>query len=146
MPRTRKETTQKGQHIKALTIRQPWALLITCGRKTIETRTWPTKYRGPLLICSSASPTGPFSGQALCIAQLVDCRPMTKADATAACCDLYAGAWSWVLDRIVPIHPFRVKGQLRLFDVPIDPTALLCSGCSTSATIGVFIVDDQPIP
>ena len=36
--------------MKALTILQPWASLIACGAKKIETRSWPTKYRGPLAI------------------------------------------------------------------------------------------------
>lgn len=36
--------------MKALTIRQPWASLIAAGVKTIETRSWSTKYRGPLAI------------------------------------------------------------------------------------------------
>lgn len=36
--------------MKALTVRQPHAQLIAFGVKTIETRTKPTKYRGPLLI------------------------------------------------------------------------------------------------
>jgi len=36
--------------MKALTIRQPWASLISLGVKTIETRSWSTKYRGPLAI------------------------------------------------------------------------------------------------
>lgn len=36
--------------MKALTIRQPWASLIAVGAKSIETRSWPTKYRGELLI------------------------------------------------------------------------------------------------
>lgn len=36
--------------MKALTIRQPWASLIAAGVKTIETRSWTTGYRGPLLI------------------------------------------------------------------------------------------------
>lgn len=39
--------------MKALSVKQPYADLIACGRKTIETRTWKTNYRGPLLICSS---------------------------------------------------------------------------------------------
>lgn len=34
----------------ALSIRQPWAWLIVNGFKDIENRTWPTAYRGPLLI------------------------------------------------------------------------------------------------
>jgi len=36
--------------MKALTIRQPHATLIALGVKHIETRSWPTKYRGPLAI------------------------------------------------------------------------------------------------
>lgn len=36
--------------MKALTVRQPHAQLIALGVKTIETRTKPTKFRGPLLI------------------------------------------------------------------------------------------------
>jgi hypothetical protein len=36
--------------MKALTIRQPWASLIALGVKHIETRSWSTRYRGPLAI------------------------------------------------------------------------------------------------
>jgi len=36
--------------VRALTIRQPWATLIASGVKTIETRSWATKWRGQLLI------------------------------------------------------------------------------------------------
>ena len=36
--------------MKVLTIRQPWASLIAVGAKTIETRPFSTKYRGPLAI------------------------------------------------------------------------------------------------
>ena len=36
--------------MKALTLIQPWATLIACGAKTIETRSWYTDYRGPLYI------------------------------------------------------------------------------------------------
>lgn len=36
--------------MKFLTIRQPWASLIAVGAKTIETRPFGTKYRGPLAI------------------------------------------------------------------------------------------------
>lgn len=36
--------------MKALSLWQPWATLIAMGIKTIETRSWPTSYRGPLLI------------------------------------------------------------------------------------------------
>ena len=39
--------------MKALTLRQPWATLVAIGAKKIETRSWRTKYRGPLLIHAS---------------------------------------------------------------------------------------------
>lgn len=36
--------------MKALTIWQPWAQLLATGTKNIETRSWGTRYRGPILI------------------------------------------------------------------------------------------------
>ncbi len=39
--------------MKALSLHQPWASLIAEGVKTIETRSWATKYRGPLGIHAS---------------------------------------------------------------------------------------------
>jgi len=39
--------------MKAITIWQPWATLIVCGLKRYETRSWPTHYRGPLIIHAS---------------------------------------------------------------------------------------------
>lgn len=36
--------------MKALTLTQPWATLVACGAKRIETRSWTTSYRGPLAI------------------------------------------------------------------------------------------------
>lgn len=41
--------------MKVITIRQPWASLIMVGAKGIETRSWATSYRGPILIHASAS-------------------------------------------------------------------------------------------
>ncbi len=40
--------------MKALTLTQPWATLVAIGAKRIETRSWPTKYRGKLAIHSSS--------------------------------------------------------------------------------------------
>lgn len=36
--------------MKALTLHQPWASLIAVGLKTVETRSWSTKHRGPIAI------------------------------------------------------------------------------------------------
>lgn len=57
----------EGEKMKALTIIQPWASLIALGEKKIETRSWRTKYRGPVLIHAGKSvdhdicKTNPFS-------------------------------------------------------------------------------------
>lgn len=44
--------------MKALTLWQPWASLVALGVKTIETRSWSTKYRGPLAIHAAAKKPG----------------------------------------------------------------------------------------
>lgn len=36
--------------MKAISLWQPWASAIACGAKRIETRSWPTNHRGPILI------------------------------------------------------------------------------------------------
>ena len=36
--------------MRALTMTQPWATLVAIGENTIETRSWGTRYRGPLAI------------------------------------------------------------------------------------------------
>ncbi|MGF6963014.1 hypothetical protein OKW43_000019 [Paraburkholderia sp. WC7.3g] len=43
--------------MKALSIRQPWAWLITNGYKDIENRTWSTRFRGRVLIHASKGMT-----------------------------------------------------------------------------------------
>jgi hypothetical protein len=40
----------------ALSVKQPFASLMVSGVKTIEWRSRPFKYRGPLVICASKSP------------------------------------------------------------------------------------------
>jgi hypothetical protein len=106
--------------IKALSVKQPWANLIASGSKTIETRTWPTDYRGDLLIVSSKKPQIEPAGCGLAIVRLVDCRPMTEADERLALCSKYEGAYSWILTDIRPIEPVPVKGALGLFQVDLS--------------------------
>jgi len=40
--------------LRSLTLWQPWATLVALGAKRWETRSWPTDYRGPLLIHAAA--------------------------------------------------------------------------------------------
>ena len=44
--------------MKALSLLQPWATLVVMGVKQIETRSWSTAYRGPLLIHASKGKAG----------------------------------------------------------------------------------------
>ncbi len=129
--------------MKGLSVKQPFASLIAAGQKTIETRSRKTEHRGRLLICASKEPhkgvvllplaTPTWSacplamrlypafqkfGVALCVVNLIDCRPMTPADEAAACCQYYEGAWAWVLDNVRPVEQVPVRGQLGLFEVP----------------------------
>ena len=110
---------------KALSLKQPWANMIASGEKTIETRRWPTDYRGPLLIVSSKSPNIPPTGCAVALATLRDCRRMTKADESAARCQLYAGAYAWVLQDVRPLKPFPVRGQLGIYEVAVEEATLV---------------------
>jgi hypothetical protein len=103
--------------MKAISIREPWASMITNGLKTIETRTWNTNHRGKLLLCASRIPRSDISGKAFAVADLVDVRPMTKDHEKKACCEIYHRAKSWILDNVTPIDTFPVKGQFGLFDV-----------------------------
>jgi hypothetical protein len=106
--------------MKALSVKQPWAGLIASGRKTIEVRTWPTRHRGDLLIVASLRPPTPQSGKALCIARVVDCRPMTMSDEQAACCRSEPGVWAWVLADIRQLEaPFAVQGRLSIYEVTL---------------------------
>jgi hypothetical protein len=51
--------------MKAITLTQPWATLVAIGKKTIETRSWSTSYRGPLAI--HAAKTFPKHAWQICL-------------------------------------------------------------------------------
>lgn len=108
--------------IPAMSIKQPWASMIARGEKSIETRTWTTGYRGPLVICSSTMPKGQgVTRRALCVAFLKNCRTMTLDDESAACCPIYERAKAWVLDsRRIPLMAREdVRGQLGIFGLSL---------------------------
>jgi len=108
--------------VKALCVREPWASAIASGRKTIETRTWTTWYRGPLLIVGTRMEARGQLGRTRAIArcELVEIRPMKGVDEVAAQCPIYRGAYAWVLEGVVPIAEFNVCGRLGLFDVELS--------------------------
>ena len=121
--------------MKAISIHQPWASLIAQEHKTIETRTWNTQHRGPLVICSSKTiqedicelyeMPDPPRGLALCVANLVDCRRMTEEDEVGAMRKVFYGAYAWILEDVKPIQPFKVRGFPGLFFIK-DELVKIC--------------------
>ncbi len=128
----------------ALGIRQPWAELILRGVKTIEVRSLPTAIRGPIYLYTSrvvadtpaaraaadragldvySLPRGVLVGTI----NIVDSRPLTSLDASAACVpeELLKGKHGWRISapqrletpitvRFLPygvwFYPFKRKG------------------------------------
>lgn len=109
--------------IPALSVKQPWASMIAGGAKTIETRTWLTGYRGPLVICSSSTPRDHgVTRRALCVVFLTHCRKMTPADQDAARCGVYpkAKAWEFAADRRISLMAREdVRGRLGIFPLSL---------------------------
>lgn len=115
--------------MKALSIR-PWpAIEIFFTDKTIELRKWQTDHRGDILICSTAErDPDTIPGHALCVAELYDIVPFTRDMCNAALVepeDFEAGWYAWKLRNIRMIKPFRVKGQLRLWECDTEITPFI---------------------
>ena len=124
--------------MKVVSIREPYASLIKDGIKTIETRSWKTKYRGPIYIHSCISKqkiredvkdltkSDLKYGYILCKAQLVDCIYMDEKfikkeknrDYNNFICGLYeVGRYAWILDNIEILdNPIKIKGKLGLWN------------------------------
>jgi len=120
--------------MKALSIRHPWVDLILAGTKTVEVRTWATRYRGPLLLHASGGfgisereasarlkqpPPDPAGLSAVVgIADLIDCRPVRKEDwKRAALPPLTGRLWAWVLEDARALGPIPCAGKRTLFDI-----------------------------
>ena len=123
--------------MRALIVKQPWASIIALEHKTIELRSWRTHHRGPLLILSSASAPEKYADSvvslepaqmprraAVCVAELVDCRPTVRADERDAgmkpgSMGGHGAKFAWCLANIRGVSVSEViKGQRGLFDVP----------------------------
>ena len=127
----------KNEEMRALWWKQPYAAAMLLGK--IETRTWPTKVRGKVLICASAKgynnkevkdisgvvypylvydmfvsdiPTElmDLTGHAIAIGDLVDCRPMQKQDECQTYVQYREGLWCHVYENVQAIEPFPLKG------------------------------------
>ena len=129
--------------MRVITLWQPWATLIAEGRKTFETRSWDTRYRGPVAIHAGLTvdramaldagykPDALPLGAIVAVAMLVGCMPADRAariieDTMPAAMaaeelangDFSPGRWAWELGDIHPVPALRVRGHQGLWDVP----------------------------
>lgn len=128
---------------KALTVKQPYADLMTCpidrdengkdiAAKRIEVRSRSTNYRGDLLVCSSANPVDPagihLSGVTCGFVEVYGVKPVeqfTKEDWVATCIPedkRPRKGWGWLLRNPRRVVEMPIKGQLGIYTliVPKD--------------------------
>lgn len=128
--------------LRAITVRQPWAWAIAHGGKTIENRSQPTRYRGPVLIHAGAgwsdrgerdprvrdllvtrAGTPATRSAVIAVAQLVDChpdagccRPWGESEYTEAGGRTRTAIHHLVLEDVAPLaQPVPARGQLGLW-------------------------------
>ena len=93
--------------MKALSVRGDYVMDMIAGKKKIEYRTWATKYRGPLLMCSTTKKVaGSAPGYATCVVNL---KSIEYVD--------FDECYYWHIELLDVIKPIHVKGQLKLFNV-----------------------------
>lgn len=128
--------------MKSLFWKQPYGSLMLFGK--IETRTWQTSYRGPVLICTSKQQydfatvneisgdvqlyrlvpllgltvTTQLLGYAIAVGNLVDCRPMLKEDEDRTFVQYQPGLYCHEYNNIKTIRPFPYQGHLSFREVP----------------------------
>lgn len=122
--------------MKAITIKQPWASLIVEGVKNIENRSWPTKFRGRVLIHAAQkdfdfrnymtseyerhyinSIKKPYiTGAIIGSVEIVDCKKSID-NPNKAWGNLYC--YHWILENAIEFtEPIPAKGRLSFWDYP----------------------------
>lgn len=134
--------------MKAFSLPQPQASYFPAGMATAFFSNRATSYRGEVLICASSTVKMQLDslppkfrdelsqgligrpwkqgdtlprGEALVMADLVECRAARINDQGLTRQKFFPAAIVWVFQNIQRVQPFRVKGQLGLFDLPIVP-------------------------
>ncbi len=120
--------------MRTIVLRSPWASLVAEGRKTVELRTWSTRYRGPLLIIAGKGvDRGDVAkwghgdaprGVTLCVVDLLDVRPATSADEHDACGPIATGEFAWIVANVRPVTQIPMLGRFGLYELDVTPEAL----------------------
>ncbi len=139
--------------LRALTLCQPWATLVVIGAKPWETRTWATRYRGPLIIHASGSRYGLVKcqnqpaihtalaavgldlatlplGAVVGTAEVIECWPTEdlSEDVRDAFGDYGPGRYAWYVARARALAtPVVCHGRQRLWKVPASCAARIQS-------------------
>ncbi|MGH9506881.1 MAG: ASCH domain-containing protein [Terriglobales bacterium] len=113
-----------------LSVRQPWAHAIFALGKDVENRSWPTRYRGALVIHAArrldlarcrelaVNPAALVTGHCLGTVELADCIQGSPSPWAIA------GQWHWVLRRPrLWAVPVPLRGRLGLFVVNFESVA-----------------------
>ncbi|HLN24206.1 MAG TPA: ASCH domain-containing protein [Patescibacteria group bacterium] len=118
----------------ALSIRQPWCHRILYDGKDVENRSWPTRFRGRVLIHASkgvdagsrdeiragAMPLGGIVG----VMEITDC-------VSAMDSEWFFGRYGFVIRNAQPLPFMPCKGSLGFFRVDLPP--LIARACRTEA-------------
>lgn len=119
--------------MKALSIRQPYAWLIVSGHKDIENRTWPTGYRGQVLIhagitypqrdyaddVDSLACYGTYPAREEMIGGIVGVATIVDCVSTSAS-EWFNGPYGFVLRDARPLPLIPCKGALGFFEPKLD--------------------------
>lgn len=144
--------------MKALSLWQPWATLVALGFKQTETRSWSTKYRGPLaihatkrfpdqakLLCVETPFFGYLqqggytnwstlpTGAVVAIVELVDCYRIEEGsilyEPERSFGDYTPGRFAWKLINRQFMEPVRARGAQGLWNwEPVTETAAIRKG------------------
>ena len=127
--------------MKVISIKEPFATLISNGTKKIETRSWKTNYRGEIFIHASGKSlakeflTNDYVvdlikdmdmnyGNIICRCNLVDCIYMDEVfleyieqNPTEYNVGEYKlGRYAWIMEDIELIYPIPAKGRLNIWN------------------------------
>jgi len=115
----------------ALSVKQPWAELIACGKKKKEFRSWSRACFGELLIVASKSVNAEdIADEGLDVASLVFGRAVCVVDFYKVTGD--DGDYAWHLRNPRRVEPIEVRGSASLYRVPDERIRLLLSCVATS--------------
>lgn len=138
--------------MKVISVKEPFASLIASGKKTIETRSFKTNYRGELFIHASGKGIAKEFmngfveklienidmnyGNIICRCNLVDCILMDEEFISSVkqnlveynCGEYKVGRYAWILKDVEPIYPIFAKGKLNIWNFDGEYELIKTSG------------------